>query len=370
MSWLELHRKSEEFASKAEVLARQGQYDLACTSYLEAAHYERQALAEVDAGKRRTWTITAVSTSSLYFMAHELEVAEDLAHRFWTDEQILPFGKRDLDELLQMIRDDEQRAQALMDVDRNYVHASIRGDRIPRGAAPAGVVESAVRNLSSLLTRAAEFTTGLAYRTTARTPKRIRDEYQPIILQSAAGSYQFAVTLAGPAQPKLIDDQHPSRDEVVRRALQIMSASAQSPTNELLDVVPDLLYRRAFLSLVRDLSPTGRFHEALELQPPNAEYTIKLSNVTRERLKSVLDEISTAAAELDGEHQTLTGTLGGVDLINDWIKVESADGVTTINGIRSSESSQFGLLLASPVIVTAKTSASGKLSFLDIERDG
>ena len=369
MSWSDLHRQSEEFASRAELVARNGQHGLARDFYRQAADYERQALEEVEPGKRRTWTITAVSAASLYFMAREIDVAEDLAHRLWADEQILPFGKRDLSELLQLIRDYAQRAVALMDVEENYVHAAIRGNRILRGAAPAGVVENAVRNLSLLLTRTAEFTTGLAYRTTSRPPKRIRDSYQPTVLQSAPGSFQFAVTLAGPAQPKLMEIKHPTREEVVQAALQIMSVSAKSPVDELQDVVPDLLYRRAFLSLLRDLSPTGRFHDSLELQPPNADYTIKLSNVTRERLKIVLDEMSEATADFEGERQTLTGSLGGVDLINDWIKIDSAGGIRTIHGIRSSQSSQFGLLLDSPVIVTATTSREGRLTYLDIERD-
>lgn len=166
-----------------------------------------------------------------------------------------------------------------------------------------------------------------------------------------------------------MDEQHPSRDEVVWHALQIMEASAQSPRVELKNIVPDLLYRRAFLGLVRDLSPTGRVHEALELQSPNAEYSINLSTVTRENIKPVLDEVSAVVTQLEGEHQTITGTLGGVDLINDWIKIDAAEGIRTVNGIHSAEASQFGLLLASPVIVTAETASSGRLSFLDIERD-
>lgn len=190
-----------------------------------------------------------------------------------------------------------------------------------------------------------------------------------MVLQSAPGSFQFAVTLAGPAQPSLVTEPHPPRDDVVRRGLQIVAACVHSPEDELRDVVPDQLYRRAFLSFVRDLSPTGKAHESLELQPPNGEFTIKLNSVTRVRLNSALEDITSSTSELEGERQSITGTLGGIDLINDWIKVESADGVTTIRGIQSSEVRQLGLLLASPVIVTAKAAASGNLTLLDIERD-
>lgn len=369
MSWIDLHRSSEEHAAKADLLAREGQRDLALASYREAAELERQALQELDAGKHRTWTITAVSAASLYFMAQEVEIAQSMAHDCWSDERMLPFGKADMDDLLQEIRDQEARVRALVDVEQSFVHASIRGNRILRGAAPAGVVEGAVRNLSSLLSRAAEFETGLAYRTTARVPKRIREEYRPMVLQSAPGSFQFAVTLAGPAQPSLVTEPHPPRDDVVRRGLQIVAACVHSPEDELRDVVPDQLYRRAFLSFVRDLSPTGKAHESLELQPPNGEFTIKLNSVTRVRLNSALEDITSSTSELEGERQSITGTLGGIDLINDWIKVESADGVTTIRGIQSSEVRQLGLLLASPVIVTAKAAASGNLTLLDIERD-
>ena len=103
MSWLSWHEKSEQFASDAHVVARQGDNDRALALFAEAAEAENQALSTLDTSKARTFGITAVSAVSLWFKAHRFAEAERLALRCLATGELPAFAVEQLRALLQAV---------------------------------------------------------------------------------------------------------------------------------------------------------------------------------------------------------------------------------------------------------------------------
>ena len=65
MTWLDHHRRSEQYASEAEILAHRGEKVTAQGVYERAANAEVSALGALGSDKPRTYGITAVSAVAL-----------------------------------------------------------------------------------------------------------------------------------------------------------------------------------------------------------------------------------------------------------------------------------------------------------------
>lgn len=104
MSWLDEHRRSEFLASGAEMAAREGDGVLARELYSQAAAAEERALAEVGAGRPRTYGVTAVSAVSLLFKSGQREAAVALAGRCLGVPWLPGFARRQLGELVLTVR--------------------------------------------------------------------------------------------------------------------------------------------------------------------------------------------------------------------------------------------------------------------------
>ena len=105
MTWAEHHRKSEELASLATILARQGQTAEAINYYRLAAEAEAEATAleNLDVSKNRTLGITVVSTSALWFKGEEFSKAKQLAYRWLATGSLPKFAIDELEEILREI---------------------------------------------------------------------------------------------------------------------------------------------------------------------------------------------------------------------------------------------------------------------------
>ena len=103
MTWAEHHRKSEELASLATILARQGQTAEAIRYYRLAAEAEATALENLDVSKNRTLGITVVSTSALWFKGQEFSRAKQLAYRWLATDMLPKFAIDELEEILREI---------------------------------------------------------------------------------------------------------------------------------------------------------------------------------------------------------------------------------------------------------------------------
>ncbi len=112
MSWLKHHTQSEAYASQAEALFRNRQFDRATELYRLAADAEVKALENLDSSKIRTIGITAVSAASLYFKARDFLQARKTAHQ-WLSTDLLPtFAVEELEDLVQVIRYEESRIKS------------------------------------------------------------------------------------------------------------------------------------------------------------------------------------------------------------------------------------------------------------------
>lgn len=112
MSWLEHHTRSEEYTSQAEECHRQHEDNQSAALYRLAAEAEIKALEDLAPNKTRTIGITAVSAVSLYYKAQEFLLAKRLAHKWLSTELLPPFAIEELEELLQVIRNEETRTKS------------------------------------------------------------------------------------------------------------------------------------------------------------------------------------------------------------------------------------------------------------------
>jgi hypothetical protein len=103
MSWHEHHRESEQFASNAEVLQRQGEVEAARQNYAIAAAAEVKALAFIESHETRTFGITAVSAVALLFKAKDFLQAKQIAYQCLSQPTLPNFAIVQLEEILKEI---------------------------------------------------------------------------------------------------------------------------------------------------------------------------------------------------------------------------------------------------------------------------
>lgn len=106
IAWADHHSKSEQFASLATVLAKEGQVIEAAVQYRLAAEAELAALETLEAlgqSKSRTLGITVVSAVTLWFKVQEFGQAKRLAYRWLATESLPAFAVSELEALLREI---------------------------------------------------------------------------------------------------------------------------------------------------------------------------------------------------------------------------------------------------------------------------
>src|SRR5690348_14510112 len=112
MTWIKLHRSSEEFAKAAHRALGQQHWSRAQQLFALAASYERRALESVDSSKARTFGVTAVSATALNFKASLLDQAEAVVQRSLEDPRLPSFAHDQLKELLSSIQASREKRNA------------------------------------------------------------------------------------------------------------------------------------------------------------------------------------------------------------------------------------------------------------------
>ncbi len=108
----------------------------------------------------------------------------------------------------------------------------------------------------------------------------------------------------------------------------ILRAATTDPEAELSAIVPDVQYRAAFLSLSRNLAPSGKTFERLEIREASApaEPEVTFVSDSRQELNAVLRRMKSPPASMDMDEQvTIHGTLRAVHLDQDWLEVATTD---------------------------------------------
>jgi hypothetical protein len=152
--------------------------------------------------------------------------------------------------------------------------------------------------------------------------------FRPWLFQAPAGSYQFAVRVQEPAQRELWEADRPRIEAVTATFFNVLRAAASDPETELPTIVPDRGYREAFLGLSRNLAPTGKTFERLEVRDAGAPADpIALFAVdTRHQINAALRKVKQPRpSAVSDEPATIEGVLRAVHLDHDWLEVATAE---------------------------------------------
>ncbi len=339
MSWLIHHTQSEEYVSQAEELNARHDHDRAADFYRLAAEAETYAIESLAPSKTRTISITAVSAVSLYYKAKELAQARRAAHKWLATELLAPFAIDELEDMLQMIRYEESRAKSGIQFIEGEVLVSVSGGEILYGAAPLELILEKVDRIKNIFYRTTELLLEQPLRTRGAPSQNIKSQCDPWLFQAPAGSYQFEVRVRKPQDFKQLgfagmENVELRVEQITKKFLEIVRATAQDPEGKLAEVVPQEDYRKAFLKLTRELAPpaSGKSFDQIKINSSNDiyPYPVVLSTDTRKVIKQVLKkpEVNFISAPDIALQQVsarkvvqLKGILRGLQLDSDWIEV-------------------------------------------------
>ena len=368
MTWTGHHAESERLAMGAQSAARTGDRQQALRLYREAAEAEKRALDELDVSKTRTRGITSVSAVALYYKAEEFNCAEQLAHLTLSAPDIPEFARADMRTLVQAIWTESAKRQAGVAFAPGQVMVSVKGGEVVAGGAPLDLIVDRVQTIQSLFFRTIEWAKGLPHRKGGRPTRDIQDQCRPWLFQSAPGSYQFSVAVQNSVQPDLFSpDVEP--DDVAKRFMEIVGASAADDAAALERLVPDRAYRTTFLRLTRNLTPTGKAYERVELRAAGETRPVALGSESREYInKQIRATPATSTAPGDTEME-LRGVLRAVDLDHDWMDV-LVDGTSIhVVALQDTVDDVIGPMVNRPVVTKVLRTSTGKHKYLDIELD-
>lgn len=366
MSWAELHGESERLAIEAGLSLRARNASTAVELYKRAAEFERRALDALDVSKARTRGITAVSAVALWFKAGEYTSAEQLAYSMLADARIPDFAREELRTLVQAIWTENSKQKAGVAFIPGQVLVSVKGGEVITGGAPLDLIVDKVQTIQSMFYRTIEFLRGDALRRVGRPSKELQEACRPWLFQSAPGSYQFSVAIQKPQQSDFFkQDVEPER--IAQHFLEIVSASSEDDIAKLETLVPDDGYRSTFLKLTRNLAPTGKTFDRIELRASGEMKPVALSADARANINQQLRKKTVAQATSDGILEELRGTLRAVHLDKDWLDVV-VDAVSMhVEGLQDTVDDLIGPMVNRSVVVRAIRVSRKKLKFSDIE---
>ena len=268
MSWADYHTQSEQLAHEAEVAFTTGDRERAERLYVDAAAAETRALADLSAGKARTFGITVVSAVALWYKGRAYQEAGGFAHQTLAVGTLPDFAIRQLRSLLQMIWSAAGAETAGLRFVPGDLLVSIKGGFVIHGGAPLDLVVQRVEGIQAILFRVVELLMGRPLRRRGGPAIDIQSLIRPWLFHAPAASYQFAVRVEEPKQFELFAPKdRPRPDQITSAFFSVLRASAGAdPERELTSLVPDSGYRQAFASLSRNLAPAGKTFERLEIR--------------------------------------------------------------------------------------------------------
>ena len=366
MTWAEFHAESEQLAIEAQLVSRSRNPEHALALYKRAAESERKALDQLDVSKVRTRGITAVSAVALWFKASEYALAEQLAYSMLADPHIPEFASEELRNLVQAIWTESSKLKAGVKFIPGQVMVSVKGGEVVTGGAPLDLIVDKVQTIQSMFYRTIEFLNGAAHRRAGPPSKELQDSCRPWLFQAAPGSYQFSVAIQKPAQQDFFR-QEVVPEQIAQHFLEIVGASSGEDKTELERLVPDETYRTTFLKLARNLAPTGKTFDRIELRASGESRPVGLdaqarTNINQQlRLKSSQPDTEEAVAE------ELRGTLRAVHLDQDWLDVVVEGASMHIVGLKDAVDDVIGPMVNRSVVVRVVRKSARKLTFVDIE---
>jgi hypothetical protein len=369
MNWSDFHKASEELATAAHQALREGQNGLANDLFFEAARAEEAALAEVDShSKPRTFGITAVSTAALWYKSGELDRAESVAYRVLGQSNVATFAATQLRSLLQAIWNVRAQQAAGIEFVPGQIQVSVRGGEIVTGGAPLDLIVEKVQAIQSLFFRTTEFLKQVPLRRHGPASKEIQETCKPWLFQGVPASYQFVVAIQSTRQQDWITPDRTSPELVASTFLRILKSTVEDPAEGLAKIVPDKEYRAAFLKLTRNLAPSGKTFDQLEVRAAGDSTPVLLVPDSRKTIGRALKAEEPPSGP-DMEPTVVKGVLRGVHLDKDWLEVTTDEKTLRVDNVGEALDDVIGPMVNHPVTVRALKDSKGKLIFRDIERD-
>lgn len=374
MSWIKYHSESENYANLADFASKNGDIGEAELNFKQAAELEEKALSFVDISKKRTLGITAVSAAALYYKGKDFKKSEQMAHS-WLSKSVLPeFAESQLKAILQTIWNEKTFRRAGVEFAKGAVLVSVSGGMIVPGGAPLDLIHRKVDEVKNLFYRTIEMLLNRPFRKRGSPSSEIQEQFRPWLFQAEPGSYQFAVRVQKPAQLPIFPDGSPEVDEVTGKFFEILEATAKESHEDLIEVVPDREYRESFLKLTRNLSPTGRSFETLEIKSATDKESppITFKPDSRKALNKLLRSTKKAGeGDSETEEKQLSGTLRALHLDKDWIEINVPEKTDPIRVFQTGDviDDMVGPMVNQRVIVDVLLTDDGKYLFQDIQSD-
>ena len=374
MSWLKNHSESENLASLADFAFKNGDFENAIDLYNRAAEYEEKAISYLDDKKKRTMGITAVSIAALYYKGKNIHKAERAAYN-WLSKDILPeFASIQLQDILQTIWNDKVFQKAGIEFAEGTVLVSVSGGLVVPGGAPLDLIHRKVDEVKTIFFRTIEWLLNRPFRKRGAPESEIQEQFRPWIFQAAPGSYQFAVRVQKPKQMPLFPDGTPEIEEVTSKFFDILRATSKESPEELKNVVPNEDYRQSFLKLSRNLSPTGKTFESIEIKSAtdfDAEPIIFKPDSRKTLNKSLQPIKQITSGNLKTEKMQLSGILRALHLDKDWIEINMPDKQETIKIYQTGDviDDIVGPMVNQKVLVDVLFTSKGKYLYQDIQYD-
>jgi hypothetical protein len=328
MSWNEHHSLSEKLAIDAEIARRAGETSLAEELYKKAAEHEAVALTALEGDKDRTRGVTAVSAVALWYKGHDYSMAEQMAHHSLASARLPQFARAQLRDLLELVWAAIAAEKAGVRFVTGDVLVSVKGGQVIHGGAPLDLIVQKVEGIQTVLFRTVEMLLARPFRKRGGPPADIQSMFRPWLFQAPAGSYQFAVRMEEPKQTALFDIGQPRVESVTETFFKVLKATSANPEEELPVVVPDRQYREVFLHLSRNLAPTGKTFERLEVRDASSpqDPVVTFVSTARQDLNAALRKLRPRTPTDAGEQVVVRGVLRAVHLDKDWLEVTTSDG--------------------------------------------
>ena len=247
---------------------------------------------------------------------------------------------------------------------------SVQGGVVVPGGAPLDLIKQKVDGIQAVMFRVLEMLLGHAPRKRGSPPVEITDLFRAWLFHAPAGSYQFTVRVEAPKQIDLFA-KHPEIEQVTSTFLSILRASATDPERELAKLVPDQQYREAFVNLSRNLAPTGKTFERLEVRDASrpAMEPVTFEANSRRQLNAAAKNLRPKREVPPDEKVEVKGVLRGLELNDDWLSLDMPDG-TRVRVYEAGDvlDDVIGPLVNQHVILTA-VRIKGRLLYRDIEAD-
>ena len=328
MNWTKYHSESQKLASQAEAALKHGNSEEAGKLYKLAADAEARALSALDRTKKRTLGVTTISTASLYFKAKDFRKAEQVAHECLAGKEVPLFASEQLESILQSIWNERSFQKAGVEFVKGAVLVAVSGGLVVPGGAPLDLIHRKVDEVKNIFYRTIEMLLNLPFRRRGLPSSEIQDQFRPWLFQTDPGSYRFAVRVQKPSQTSLFQEHTPEIEDVTQKFFEVVEASAQDTHEKLEEIVPNSEYRESFLKITRNLAPTGKSFERLEIKSATdieAAPIVFLPDSRKAINKTLRASKKKTEEESELKEKQLSGILRNLSLDRDWIEIHTPE---------------------------------------------